>query len=98
MTFYDVVVEASDFTLTVSGGAAFDVAHEFLLEVLGNNAQEILYRDHNLSGENVQKMLSRLGCPVEIRKEADIITVHRSIDCTNLFAISELFKVSIHEI
>jgi hypothetical protein len=98
MTFYDVVVEASDFTLTVSGREAFDVAHEFLVEVLGDNAQEILYRDHNLSGENVQKMLLRLGCPVEIRKATDIITVHRSIDCTNLFAISELFRVSIHEI
>jgi phenylalanyl-tRNA synthetase beta subunit len=98
MTFYDVVVEASDFTLTVSGRAAFDVAHEFLLEVLGNNTQEILYRDHNLSGENVQKMLSRLGCPVEIRKEEDIISVHRSVDCTNLFAKDKEFTLSLHEI
>ena len=98
MTFYDVVVEASDFTLTASGRAAFDVANDFLVEVLDGDVQNILYRDHNLSGESVQKMLSRLVCPVEIRKETDIITVHRSIDCTNLFAISELFRVSIHEI
>ena len=98
MTFYDVVVEAPDFTLTVSGHAAFDVAYDFLVEVLDDNVQEILYRDHNLSGENVQKMLLRLGCPVEIRKETDIINVHRSIDCTNLFAINEIFRVSIFEI
>ena len=31
MTFYDVVVEGTDFTLTVSGSAAFDVAYDFLV-------------------------------------------------------------------
>lgn len=97
MTFYEIVVEAPDFNIIVTGKDAFDLTYDFVLENLVSNSSPVLYYNHQISGALVQKLLNILGCPVEIRKEEDIISVHRSVDCTNLFAIDKNFTLSIYE-